>query len=143
MLGLAALAAAGCSAWVDVRPLATGRADVAAYELRGPELAVLRREVLRRCPQGVEVLRQAAQDPQAAAGHDGRIARWVNHASAWVDPPNREAQMLVLCKPDPQGVVLAQAKVADQATPVGPTAPAATADADRAVLPIGPITPEW
>ena len=161
MCWLAALPVAGCSTWVDVRPLATSRADVEAYELRGPELAVLRREVLRRCPQGAEVLRQAAGDQQTAADQDGRIARWLNRASAWVDPPNREAQMLVVCKPGPQGLSLALAKLADEAAPSERTGLAATTDTDSAVLPsgpngpsgpsgpngpngpIGPITPEW
>ena len=140
---LGPLAAAGCSTWVDVRPLATGRADVEAYELRGPELAMLRRELLRRCPQGAEVLRQAARDQQAADDHDDSMGRWMSRAPAWVDPPNREAQMVVLCKPKPQGVALALPKVADGATPGEPATPAATANKDSAVLPIGPITPEW
>ena len=140
---LGPLAAAGCSTWVDVRPLATGRADVEAYELRGPDLDVLRREVLRRCPQGAEVLRQAARDQQAAGDHDSRIARWVDRASAWVDPPQREAQMLVLCKPGGQRLALALAKGVDEAAPGERTRPAATADQDSAVLPTGPITPEW
>ena len=140
---LGPLAAAGCSTWVDVRPLATSRADVEAYELRGPDLDVLRREVLRRCPQGAEVLRQAARDQQAAAENGGSIGGWMSRAPAWVDPPNREAQMVVLCKPNPQGVALALPRVADEAMPGGPTTPAATADKDSAVLPIGPITPEW
>lgn len=144
---LGPLAAAGCSTWVDVRPLATGRADVQAYELRGPELEVLRREVLRRCPQGAEVMRQAARDQQAAAENGGsvggNIGGWMSRAPAWVDPPNREAQMVVLCKPKPQSVALALPRVADEATPGAPTTLAATADKDSTVLPIGPITPEW
>ena len=144
---LGPLAAAGCSTWVDVRPLATGRADVEAYELRGPELAMLRREVLRRCPQGAEVLRQAARDQQAAAENGGsvggNIGGWMSRAPAWVDPPNREAQMVVLCKPNPQGVALPLAKGVDEAAPSERTRPAATADLDNAVLPTGPITPEW
>ena len=144
---LGPLAAAGCSTWVDVRPLATGRADVEAYELRGPELALLRREVLRRCPQGAEIVRQAARDQQAAAENGGSvggsIGGWMSHAAAWVDPPNREAQMVVLCKPNLQGVALALPRVADEATPSEPTTPAATADKYSTVLPIGPITPEW
>ena len=144
---LGPLAAAGCSTWVDVRPLATGRADVQAYELRGPELAMLRREVLRRCPQGAEILRQAARDQQAAAENGGSVGGsmggWMSRAAAWVDPPNREAQMVVLCKPNPQSVALALPRVADEATPAAPTTPAATANKNSTMLPIGPITPEW
>ena len=143
MLWLGPLAAAGCSTWVDVRPLATSRADVQAFELRGPDLAVLRREVLRRCPQGAEVLRQAARDSQAAADNDGRITRWMNRAAAWVDRPQREAQMMVLCKPHSVGVTLAQARPVDEAAPGAPTEPALTADNNAALLPTGPITPEW
>ena len=140
---LGPLVAAGCSTWVDVRPLATGRADVEAYELNGPELAMLRREVLRRCPQGAEVLRQAARDQQAADNPDDSMGRWMSRAPAWVDPPNRAAQMVVLCKPNPLGVALALPKVADGARPGEPATPKATAGRDSAVLPIGPITPEW
>ena len=136
MLWLGPLASAGCSTWVDVRPLATSRADVEAFELRGPDLAMLRREVLRRCPQGAEVLRQAARDQQAAVDNDGRITRWLNRASAWVDPPQREAQVMVRCHPSQQGVALALAKVPDEPAP----AQQATAEAP---LPTGPITPEW
>lgn len=145
MVWLLALPAAGCSTWVDVRPLATSRADVEAFELRGPELAVLRREVLRRCPQGAEVLRQAASDQQAAVDPDGRIARWLHRAATWVEPPNRQAQMLVVCKPDPQGLSLslALAKPADPAAPSEHSMPTATAELDSATLPTGPITPEW
>ena len=143
MLWLAPLAAAGCSTWVEVRPLATGRADVEAFELRGPDLTLLRREVLRRCPQGAEVLRQAARDQQAAAHDDSRIARWAVRAAAWVDPPQREAQMMVLCKPSPDGAALAQARPADDAAPGAHIAPAPVADKNPAVLPTGPITAEW
>lgn len=144
LLWLCPLAAAGCSSWVDVRPLATSRADVEAFELRGPDLAMLRREVLRRCPQGAQVLRQAARDSQAAADNDGRIARSVQRAAAWVDPPQREAQMMVVCRPSPQGAALAG--VVDEAMPDERSKPQGTADPDRAALPmppIGPITPEW
>lgn len=141
LLWFGPLAVAGCSTWVDVRPLATSRADVEAFVLRGPDLAMLRREVLRRCPQGAEVLRQAARDQQAAADDDGRITRWLNRASAWVDPPQREAQMMVMCHRSPQGVVLALAKVADPAAPGDETV--AAPPADSAAPPTGPITPEW
>lgn len=140
---LAPLAVAGCSTWVDVRPLATGRADVEAFELRGPDLAMLRREVLRRCPQGAEVLRQAARDQQTAADTDGRIARWAVRAAAWVDPPLREAQMMVLCKPSPDGATLALARPADDAAPGLHIAPAPVIAKEVAVLPTSPITAEW
>ena len=143
MLMLGPLAAAGCSTWVEVRPLATSRVDVEAFELRGPELTMLHSEVLRRCPQGAEVLRQAAHDQRAAADSDGSITRWMNHASAWVDPPQRQAQMMVVCKPSPQGLSLALAKVAVEASPNERTTSADTGNNDKVLLPIGPITPEW
>lgn len=143
LLWLGTLAATACSTWVEVRPLATGRADVEAFELRGPDLAMLRREVLRRCPQGAEVLRQAARDQHTAADNDGGIARWALRVAAWVDPPQRDAQMMVLCKPSPDGATLALARPAGDAAPGLHNAPAAATEPDVAALPTGPISAEW
>ena len=89
--------ATGCSAVVDVRSLATGRADVSAYELRGPELAMLQREARRRCPQGGEVLRQSGRD-QRPADADGSLRQWMNATSEVLDPPKRQSQLVVVCK---------------------------------------------
>ena len=143
MLWLAPLGAAGCSTWVEVRPLATSRADVEAFELRGPDLVLLRREVLRRCPQGAEVLRQSAREQQAAAANDGHMARWAMRAAAWADPPQREAQMMVLCKPNPEGATLALARPADDAAPGAHNVTTPVTDPEVAVPPTGPITAEW
>lgn len=143
LLWLGTLAATACSTWVEVRPLATGRADVEAFELRGPDLAMLRREVLRRCPQGAEVLRQAARDQHTAADNDGGIARLALRVAAWVDPPQRDAQMMVLCKPSPDGATLALARPAGDAAPGLHNAPAAATEPDVAALPTGPISAEW
>lgn len=127
---------AGCSSLVDVRTLATGRSDVAAYELRGSELGPLRREAQRLCPQGGEVLRQAGieQHPERLDRDDGRLRRWASAAGDWVNPPRREAQMMLLCKDSP-GAGTVQS--ADE------RAAAAAAVAAAAHPPIGPLNVDW
>ena len=136
-LGLIAapLLASGCGSMMDVRPLATGRAEVAAYELTGSELAPLRREAQRLCPQGGEILRQAGRDQRPEAV-DGRLRRWVNASSEWLTPPARNAQLVVLCRASPGSqLLLAASAVADPA--------ARPVDEPPATAPLGPISVEW
>ncbi len=87
-----------CSSVIEVRPLATGRVDVSAFELRGPTLPALRDQASQLCPQGAEVLRQAARN-QVALVDPGRVNHWLNTASSWFEPPQREAQLMIVCKP--------------------------------------------
>ena len=135
MVCCAPLLVAGCGSMMDVRPLATGRADVAAYELTGAELAPLRREAQRLCPQGGEILRQAGRDQRPEA-IDGRVRRWMNASGEWLTPPVRNAQLVVLCRESPGiQLLLAASKVADTAP--GP------ADEAPAAAPLGPISVEW
>ena len=96
-VGLAAGLAA-CSGTLDVRSLATERADVSAFELTGRDLATLRREASQLCPQGAEILRQSAHE-QRLEPVDSRLDQWVQVSSSWITPPERKAQLLVLCKP--------------------------------------------
>lgn len=140
--GLAA--GSGCSTGLEVRHLATGRVDTEAFELRGPDLDQLRREALRRCPQGAEVLRQAERDQRAAsAGADGRIERWMTRAAAWVDPPQREAQLLLVCKTSAKAEWLLPAAAADPASRPKHTSAPVPESAEEGPLPVGPILPEW
>ena len=124
----------GCSSLIDVRPLATGRVDTSAYELRGPTLEPLRREALRLCPQGADILRQTARDqrPELDAG---RINLWLNTATQWVTPPMQQAQMMIVCKPS--SLELAMAPPELPAMTVEPALPSLPN------LPIGPIQPQW
>lgn len=138
------LMAAGCSSLIDVRPLATGRVDVAAFELRGPSLQPLRREALRLCPQGADVLRQTVSDqrPELDAG---RIHRWLNTAAAWVEPPVRQAQLMVVCKATGVDLALAapEAPAASAVGNAGASEKPSDSPASEPVVPIGPILPEW
>ena len=128
-LAVAALAT-GCSAVVDVRSLATGRVDVPAYELRGPELAVLQREARRLCPQGGEVMRQSGRD-QRPANNDGSLRQWMNAANEVLDPPKRQSQLVVVCKE------------AKDNTWAAATAPAIDTVVAPVNLPLAPIAVEW
>lgn len=136
-------ALAGCASLLEVRPLATARADQSAYELSGSDLSALRREAGQLCPTGAEVLRQTAREqrPQAA---DSRMERWMTVSSAWITPPERQAQLVVLCNPvvNRHLLAIAEAVPVDAAASVpglsaGLGAPAALA------VPIGPVTVEW
>lgn len=125
---------AGCTSLLEVRPLATGRADVSAYELIGADLSALRREAQRLCPQGGEIVRQASRD-QSPERIDGRMRGWMNGASAWIEPPQRAAQMTVICRE-----VAGQNQFQAAAT----AAVAASAAVEvTAGLPVGPLTVEW
>ncbi len=80
----------GCSSTLDVRSLATERADVSAFELTGRDLAALRREASQLCPQGGEILRQSAREQRLEAVDSG-LERWVQLSSTWITPPERLA----------------------------------------------------
>lgn len=128
----------GCATRVDVRPMATGRSDVSAFELNGGDVQALRREAQRLCPLGGEIVREAGHGlaPEADAG------RWRNAVStlaAWVEPPRRPAQMVVLCR---EGGDRYKLPAAAAAQPVSHPAAAPTSEV-TAALPVGPISPEW
>jgi hypothetical protein len=133
-------ALAGCASLLEVRPLATARADQSAYELSGSDLAALRHEAGQLCPAGGEVLRQAAREqrPQAA---DSRMERWMTVPSAWISPPERQAQLVVLCNP----VVNRHLLTVAAAVPVDGAAsvPGLAAALGAPVAPIGPVSVEW
>ena len=130
LLALASLLGA-CSSLVDIRPLATGRVDVSAYELRGADLAPLQREARRLCPQGGDILRQAGLDARRERD-EGRLQRWMNATSEVLDPPKRHAQLVVMCKPAPDAASFAAQPAINPAEPVA-----------AAPIPLGPITAEW
>lgn len=133
----------GCASLLEVRPLATARADQSAYELSGSDVAALRREAGQLCPTGAEVLRQTVREqrPQAA---DSRMERWMTASSAWITPPERQAQWVILCNPvvNRHLLTVAAAVPVDAAASMpglaaGLGAPAAL------VVPIGPVSVEW
>ena len=125
-----AVLATGCSAVVDVRSLATGRVDVSAYELRGPELTVLQREARRLCPQGGEVMRQSGRD-QRPANSDGTLRQWMNATSEVLDPSKRQSQLVVVCKESVDNT---------WAATISPAIDTAVAPA---ALPLAPLAVEW
>ena len=134
-LALLALLLDGCAGVIDVQPLATGRVTVAAYALRGPELAGLRREAARLCPLGGEIQRQAGRDPWPVGPADP-LRDLMDIASELFDPPQRAAQLVVICAESPDAALLP--------APVAPTAPATPADPPSPLpLPMGPIAVEW
>lgn len=155
-----ALTVAGCASTIDVRTLATERVDISAYELSGRDLQALQREASQLCPQGGEILRQSARDQRLEAV-DSRMDRWVHFSSTWIAPPERSAQLVVLCHPAPnrQRVVAAAgnppapassaaapvlAPSARQDWPATPTTPAQPGrPPGEPAPPIGPVTVEW
>ncbi len=134
----ALLALAGCASQTEVRALATGRADVSAYELNGGDLLALRQAAQRLCPMGGEILREAGHSlpPDAEAGH-WRSA--VHTLSAWIEPPRRPAQVGGMGREPGDRQRLQPQTPRPQAAPQPPTAPAEV----TAGLPVGPINPEW
>ena len=135
---MAALAVSGCATPLDVRPLATGRSDLSAYELNGADVYSLRRAAQRLCPLGGDVVREAGfgLPPEAEAG------RWrstLNTLAAWVEPPRRPAQLVVLCREagDRASLQAAAPRLQQPAPAAEPTAEV------TAALPVGPILPEW
>jgi hypothetical protein len=129
-----ALMLGACANAIDVLPMATGRVDLSAYTLRGPDLAPLRREAARLCPLGGEILRQAGRD-QRPADEDGRWRAVANATSALLDPPKRSAELVVVCKEEP-GAATVPAMAAASASAVAADAPLAAPIA-------APITFEW
>ena len=125
----AAVAAAallgGCAIRVDVRPMATGRNDVSAFELNGGDVHTLRREAQRLCPLGGEIVREAGHSlaPEADAG------RWRSTVNT----------LVVLCREGGERYKLQAAAPA----PSAPHSAAAPASEVTAALPVGPILPEW
>lgn len=135
VLVLAALLTSACGSVVEVRPMATGRIDVAAYELRGGDLVLLKREAHKQCPQGADILRQAGRSEHRPAppAHAGRLRRWAHAGGDWLAPPKRDAQLVVVCKESP-GDLLLPAEAEAAADPGGEAAAAATP---------APITVQW
>ena len=137
-VAMLALAVSGCATPLDVRPLATGRSGVSAYELNGADVHSLRRAAQRLCPLGGDVVREAGfgLPPEAEAG------RWrstLNTLAAWVEPPRRQAQLVVLCREAGDRASLQAALHGlQQPAPVVEPQPEVTA-----ALPVGPIQPEW
>lgn len=132
------LGLSGCASRPDVRQLATGRGDVSAFELNGGDVLRLRREAQRLCPLGGEIVREAGHGlpPEAEAG------RWrstLNTLSAWVEPPRRPAQLVVLCR---EGGDRARLQASAAPTPAAPAVVTPAAEW-TAALPVGPINPEW
>ena len=113
--------------------MATGRPDVSAYELRGSDVALLKREAQKQCPQGADILRQAGRSDQRPAADAGRLGRWANATGHWLSPPKREAQLVVVCKESAADLRLPA--LADEVAD-------ATADTPAAG-PLPPITVEW
>lgn len=128
----------GCATRLDVRPMATGRSDVSAFELNGADVHTLRREAQRLCPLGGEIVREAGHSlpPDADAG---RWRNTMNTLAAWVEPPRRPAQMVVLCR---EGGDRYKLQAAGPAAPVVQPASVPASDV-TAALPVGPILPEW
>ncbi len=133
LLVLPALLLIGCAGVIDVQPLATGRVTVAAYALRGPELAGLRLEATRLCPLGGEVLRLAGRNQRPVDPAETR-RDVMDIARELFDPPQRAAQLVVMCAEAPDAALLAaRVTPADPAVPAGAPLP----------LPMGPIAVEW
>lgn len=133
LLALSLPLVAACSAVVDVRPLATGRVDVAAYTLRGADLAPVRQEAERLCPRGGEVVYQASRG-QHKVPAEGRVNRWLQTGTAWLDTPRNQVQMTVVCNEMPGDRVL-------MATPAPRPADKSPAPPQPAAL--GPLAIEW
>lgn len=139
---------AGCASSLDIRPLATGRVDLAAYELRGQDLAPLQREAQRLCPAGAEVLRHAVAGQTRQIDSSSPVSRWLGQAGRWMDPPQAQAQMVVLCRAMPQDSLIAPGGVPPPAglaaaAPRPSPASASVPDQALAAAPIGPVMPEW
>ncbi len=107
----------GCAGQVSVAPLATGRVDIAAYELRGPGIEEVRNEAAKLCPQGAQVLRQS-QSGARALPSAGMFQRVTGTLMATLDPPKMAAQLTILCGERPADRAIPPATVAaDAAAP--------------------------
>jgi len=91
-----AASAAGC-AGVQVRSVGTNTGQ-AAFDLTGPNLAVLAEQAGRLCPQGYAVMRRWQISNQPA---DATVSAAATANSAWVlsyDLKPDQAQMSITCK---------------------------------------------
>lgn len=141
--GLAALALlGGCASGPDVQMLATGRADVSAYALNGSDLETLRLEARRLCPLGGEVVRQSSQGTQLPAPTDSRWQRALQTTALWLDPPQRVAQLVIVCRQAGDRHRLAPALGDPPAERAQVAKPVNTPELSVA-LPVGPVMPEW
>ncbi len=143
-LALAALVSLGgcASPGPQVQTLATGRADVSAYALDGSDLEQLRQEARRLCPLGGDVLRQSAQGTPMAEPADSRWRRALQSTALWLDPPQRSAQLVVVCREPGDRLRLAPPAAVVAASQPAP--PASSAGSEWSVaLPVGPVIPEW
>lgn len=127
LLILAAMVA-GCASEVRIQPLATGRPEVAAYQLHGPSLEALAQELTRLCPQGQQTLRQS-QSGSRMVPASSRWQQSLNDAVATIDPPVTKAEMMVVCLPQVQARI--------QPPRALPPAPSATTTSTQA-LAVGP-----
>ena len=132
-----AVVVTGCATPVDVRPLATGRRDASAFELKGADAHTLRLAAQRLCPNGGEIVREAGHSlpPEAEAG------RWrstLNTLAAWAEPPRRAAQLVVVCRDVGDRAVVPATVARQSVVPAVSLAPDVTV-----ALPVGPILPEW
>lgn len=134
--GLLLMLLSGCSTVVDVRSLATGRVEVAAYALRGADLASVRREAEKLCPLGGEVVYQASRG-QATVPADSRVKHWLQQATNGLHTPRGEAQMMVICSEMPGNRLLlaTPASSAPATVAVKPPPPPAP--------PVGPLSITW
>ena len=138
----------GCAATVEVRPLATGRVDIAAYELRGSDLAPLKREAQRLCPAGAEVVRQTVSGTTSVDMDETAWSRWWVPLSLKLNSPVTQAQLTVQCRPAPQDRVIDAARLpapgaARWAALAQPEAATDGVPQPVAAAPIGPVMPEW
>ena len=124
-----------CASQLQVRSLATERADREAYELSGSDPEVLRHEALQLCPQGADILRQAVQGRRPEPGNVA-AQQSIRSASALFEPPSQSAQLVVLCLESPRGMMLSAAKPAAPPASAGVSAPGTAA-------PTGPVTMQW
>ncbi|MDT7834656.1 hypothetical protein [Aquabacterium sp. OR-4] len=144
---LAASLLCGCGG-IQVRPLATGQVEQPAYQLNGQNLAQLRSEAQRLCPQGAEVLREAQR---LESGHDApgpsRWSRWAHEAQLRLAPATQEAQLLVLCQRMPGMAALPPKMMAKAPVPAasaaadavdGSAKPASSAATPRP-MPVSPV----
>lgn len=141
----AVLASLGaCAGPTEIRPLATGQAHRAAYELNGGQLDVLRREAQKLCPAGADVVRQAAAGQRFEVGNS-RWQRWLKVASDVVDPPQQQAQLVVVCHGEAPGLSATLAPLPVPAPVASAPAPAKPVEHPEplAAAPIGPLMPEW
>lgn len=128
-----AILAAGCATVVRIQPLATGRPDVAAYNLSGPSLEALSQELTRLCPAGQQVLRQSQSGTRMVpAGSSWQQS--LNDSAALFNPPDSQAQVMVVCHRLPATQV--QALLSPQTAPQPVPTPARASVSVPALAPV-------